>query len=477
MTMNHHASQALSFAVLLLFAAVGAPCARADMYGANLILNGDAESGSGSYSGSDVVSVPHWNSSGNFTVAQYGASTGVLATCPGPSSRGANYFAGGPNTAASSAWQDVNVSTIGSDIDADFVVCNLSGWLGGWSGDNDNAKLTAYYINASGQTIGSLTVGPVLAADRVNVTGLLYRQATIRIPHGTRTIRCMLTMTRVSGSYNDGYADNLSLTLVNSPPPAAPNNTNLLVNPGAELGSGSSDGSAVLPVPGWTTTGSFTVAQYGSGSDVISSDPGPPSRGANYFYGGYTTSPTTASQDLDVYSRAAEIDTSGLSCNLSGWLGGWSVQNDNAQFTANFLDANNQSLGALTIGPVTASDRTNLTGLLYRSAVAYVPSGTRTIRCTLLMTQYTGSYNDGLADNLSLTLSSAPQVTIVHGGGSVTVMWPDPAGDWTLQRTSNLAVSASWTDVTPPYQTSGNNRSYTLTGVSSTPVQFFRLRR
>ncbi len=477
MKMNHLTRQVLSFAFLLLFVAVGVPCARANIYGTNLILNGDAESGAGSYSGSDVLSVPHWNSSGNFTVAQYGVSSGVLVTCPGPSSRGSNYFAGGPINAASSAWQDVDVSAIGSDIDADSVVCNLSGWLGGWSGDNDNAKLTAYYINASGQTIGSLTLGPVLATDRGNVTALLYRQATIRMPHGTRTVRCMLTMTRVTGSYNDGYADNLSLILINSPPPAAPNNTNLLVNPGAELGGGSSDGSTVLPVPGWTTTGNFTVAQYGSSSDVTSSDPGPSSRGANYFYGGFTTSPTTASQDLDLYSRAAEIDTSGLSCNLSGWLGGWSVQNDNAQFTANFLDANNQSLGSLTIGPVTAADRANVSGLLYRSAVAYVPSGARTIRCTLLMTQYSGSYNDGLADNLSLTLSSAPLLTIVHGGGSVTVLWPDPAGDWTLQRTSNLSVSASWTDVAPPYQTSGNNRSYTFTGISSNSVQFFRLRR
>jgi len=177
MIMTQHAHQVLSYTALLLFAVASAPCARANMYGVNLILNGDAESAAGSYSGSDVVSAPHWNSSGNFTVAQYGASTGVLANCPGPSSRGSNYFAGGPNTAASTAWQDVDVSSIGSDIDADFVLCNLSGWLGGWSGDNDNAKLTANFINASGQTVSSLTLGPVLAADRGNVTGLLYRQA------------------------------------------------------------------------------------------------------------------------------------------------------------------------------------------------------------------------------------------------------------------------------------------------------------
>jgi len=39
---------------------------------------------------------------------------------------------------------------------------------------------------------------------------------------------------------------------------------NLIVNSGAEAGTGSASGFDVLSVPGWTTIGSFTVVQYGA---------------------------------------------------------------------------------------------------------------------------------------------------------------------------------------------------------------------
>ncbi|MEI8036864.1 MAG: hypothetical protein WCJ14_00600 [Verrucomicrobiota bacterium] len=464
-------------AALLVLAAC-TPCARADLYGPNQLLNGDAESSAGSYSGSDLVAVPHWTTAGGFTVAQYGNGSGVLANCPGPAARGANFFAGGPNNSQSTAWQEISVSAIGAEIDANCVVCNLSGWFGGWLGDNDNAKLTASFLSATGQTLASLTIGPVTAAERANATALQFRQAAVRPPAATRTIRCTLTMTRAYGSYNDGYADNLSLTLANLPPPAVSLDTNLLANPDAELGSGSVNGTTVVSVPGWTTTGNFTIAQYGQSSDVLPGNPGPPNRGANYFFGGYTTSPTSASQELDVYARATEIDAGSLSCNLSGWLGGWLNQNDNAQFSASFFDASNQALGSMTIGPVSSAERAAATSLLYRNATAKVPSGTRTIHCLLVMTHYVGDYNDGLADNLALTLSPPPQLSIVADGDNATVSWPVSTGDWTLQRTFNLATNpVVWSDMAPPYQTSGNSLACPITGVSSAPAQFFRLRR
>jgi hypothetical protein len=42
---------------------------------------------------------------------------------------------------------------------------------------------------------------------------MLKRSAKALVPVGTRAALVTLTMTRASGSYNDGYADALSLVL------------------------------------------------------------------------------------------------------------------------------------------------------------------------------------------------------------------------------------------------------------------------
>ncbi len=73
--------------------------------------------------------------------------------------------------------------------------------------------LTVTFRNAGAASIGSASIGPVTAADRANATGMLLRAAGGAVPVGTRTIDVVLQMTRLSGSYNDGYADDLSLVL------------------------------------------------------------------------------------------------------------------------------------------------------------------------------------------------------------------------------------------------------------------------
>ena len=46
---------------------------------------------------------------------------------------------------------------------------------------------------------------------------MIPRSATIAVPAGTRAIAVRIASTRVSGDYNDGYLDNLSLTLLGLP--------------------------------------------------------------------------------------------------------------------------------------------------------------------------------------------------------------------------------------------------------------------
>lgn len=192
----------------------------------NLIINGDAESDVGSSTGDNIGPVSGFQTnSTNFTVTKYGSviSSGSFPslTDPGPVNRGVNFFSGGPNNAASSAHQLIDVSSIASSIDLGSTGYALSGFLGGFSSQGDNAVLTATFFNDQNAPLGFGTIGPVTNLDRNNATGLLERSTDGIIPVGTRSIEIALALHRQACCYNDGYADNLSLTLNPVPLPAA----------------------------------------------------------------------------------------------------------------------------------------------------------------------------------------------------------------------------------------------------------------
>ena len=178
---------------------------------------------------------------------------------------------------------------------------------------------------------------------------------------------------------------------------------NLIVNGDAEAAVGSTDGTPVT-TPNWTVTGEATAMQYGESDYPAATDPGPTNRGYNLFIGGYKDDVSTLTQTIDVSASAAALDTGVVTVTLSGYLGGYSSQNDNAVLSATFQNAGGQALGAaVTIGPVMAADRSDTTELLLRSQQATVPVGTRKILVVLTLTKTDGYANDGYADNLSLT--------------------------------------------------------------------------
>jgi len=100
----------------------------------------------------------------------------------GPPSPGVNFFAGGENNASSSASQSINVSSGAAAIDAGTVHFTLSGWLGGYSSQGDNAQLTIEFLNESDSEVGSAVIGPVTASERDNATKLLSKSTTGRNP-------------------------------------------------------------------------------------------------------------------------------------------------------------------------------------------------------------------------------------------------------------------------------------------------------
>ena len=95
----------------------------------------------------------------------------------------------------------------------------MSGLLGGQDGQQDNARVSALFLAASGDQLGSVQIGPVTPADRGNQTTLLPRSTSAPLMPGTRAIRVVATATNIGGGSDNGYFDNLSLTLGITPAP------------------------------------------------------------------------------------------------------------------------------------------------------------------------------------------------------------------------------------------------------------------
>lgn len=193
------ASAALSLAVASL-------ASHAANFGSNLIVNGDAEagvSGWAAYDGTDL-----------FQSVSYG-NNWVLPTQPGPANRGSKMFAG-ESSAFSAGSQTVDVSALTVSFAAGSTSFDLTGYLGGWTSQGDNAQLMVSFIDAANSDISYVALGPVTPSDRGNKTGLLFRQLSGFVPAGTTQIKLDLTMERMGGGDNDGYADNLAF-VINTP--------------------------------------------------------------------------------------------------------------------------------------------------------------------------------------------------------------------------------------------------------------------
>ena len=264
------AAQGLVGALLLL---VSARIAAAQ--GANLIVNGGAEAGTGStLTGWTVVT-------GTTESVSYSAGGGFpTAASPGPPDRGANFFAGGCCAVTSQIRQSVDVSSAASQIDAGSVSFQLSGYLGGFGGQDNNAQVTITFFDGSAGALGSpVTIGPVLAVDRGSVTGMLLRTAAGDVPVGTRSIQVDLIQTG-DGFYNDGYADSLSLTFV--PKDASALDVDRTATPAASDGNGVLEPEETVSVePSWknptaspepAVTGAASAFNGPAGPDYVLDD-------------------------------------------------------------------------------------------------------------------------------------------------------------------------------------------------------------
>jgi len=199
---------------------------------------------------------------------------------------------------------------------------------------------------------------------------------------------------------------------------AATTSGNLIVNGDAEAGYCTTDWTAATTMPGWTVeSGSPDVICYSAGSFSYPSSPVP---GKAFFAPG-NQGDGEMSQTVDLSSAATAIDGGGVSYNLSGWEGGWTVYSGYVQVSLQFQGATGQPLGsAVDLPTVSATDRSDATSFLARSATGTVPAGSRSV---LVQVQFLDSSDEsGYLDNLSLTLSTpvtaavlAPPVSEVPG--------------------------------------------------------------
>ena len=182
--------------------------------GTNLIQNPGAEQSAGSVdcAAASSGSVPGWIVTGSVSICRYGPAE-IEATVPGPPDRGVNFFSGGPDNSSSSLSQRIDISSSSASIDAGALAYTLSGWLGGWDGQDDSASLTVTFRNAANASLGTARIGPVSSSERPFGSGFVQKTAAGAIPSGTRNLDLVLLFSRASGSYNDGAADNLSLVL------------------------------------------------------------------------------------------------------------------------------------------------------------------------------------------------------------------------------------------------------------------------
>ncbi|HTD29850.1 MAG TPA: alkaline phosphatase family protein [Xanthomonadaceae bacterium] len=187
-------------------------------------------------------------------------------------------------------------------------------------------------------------------------------------------------------------------------PAFATTSGNLLVDGDGESGKCTADWSAVTTVPGWTVVqGSPALVCYSIGGFTTPSSPAP----GTAFIADGPYGDSELAQTVNVSSAATAIDAGGVTFNLSGWLGGYTVYSGQAVVTATFFDANGNALGSpAQLSGVTASARGDKTEFLAKSTSGAVPAKTRFIDVTVAFVNTSGSYNVGYADNLSLTLST-----------------------------------------------------------------------
>lgn len=160
----------------------------------NLIINGNAENSPFTDYGW-VIESGNWTQRMNNPLPQ----------------NGNNYFFAGANSLAV-LFQEIDVSNNATLIDEGNQIYVFSCYLRSFpQSPADETSATVEYLNGSGNVLYAYSTGFQSSTNQWS-----FFEDTTTAPQGTRTIKITLTSIRNNGNNNDGYFDNLKLTLNNT---------------------------------------------------------------------------------------------------------------------------------------------------------------------------------------------------------------------------------------------------------------------
>jgi len=237
--------------------------------------------------------------------------------------------------------------------------------------------------------------------------------------------------------------------------------TNLLLNPGAELGS----------LTNWTSGGDANPQV-----DTGTFDSGINPRSGSFDFRGGRGAVGLLSQVVSLIGNqgivASSIDAGKLFANVSLWEQGFGQgsPSDDAYVSLDFLDANSNRLSTVSTPEVDAHLGTWANHLAYFP----IPAGTRYIQYTMNFVRQAGGDLDAFVDDNSLrVVDSVPAISlnVTLQANTVVVSWvADPLSGLVLQQSADLST---WSDATNVVNTIGGTNQVFIT--PPTGHLFYRL--
>lgn len=185
--------------------------------GANLVFNGDAEFDRAFKANKAYdQAVTGWvdDSPNMATVLAYGEDTDhPTAEFANTIQGGKNYFSGG-FAPVSRLTQTIDLSNLATEIDTNKLRAKLSACIGGYSSQPDNAFIVARFADVTGKTVKTISLAPVTAGQRKNASVLIPEETIAGGLSGARSVTIEVTFLRYGGEENDGYVDNITLSLM-----------------------------------------------------------------------------------------------------------------------------------------------------------------------------------------------------------------------------------------------------------------------
>ena len=415
----------------------GAGLAQGQIWDKNLVVNGDAEKGTGvtTRTAAAVKDIPGWTTTGNFTICQI--VNGMPADLRYMNAPGKQYFAGGPTGGAATAKQTIDLSSGASEIDAGRVRFSLSAWMSnGGSTVGAVGKITATFLDSGGKTLLEYAIaGPTIA--EIDSNGMYSRYGSGFVLPNTRSVQLLVDLTSKAVSFNGTSADNIAFTLALQPILGS----ELAVN--GDVEAQTADG---MP-PAWN---SVDLVTFKSNAFKFV-EPPIATLGALIFStrGGVGPQTGTAHQSVDVTLAKDRIDGGGVKYKLAALLGGVDTYPDDwSNVKLTFLNASAKAIGnPIQLGPVSGPDRANKTTFVARASEGPVPSGTRLLLLTMDYSMKNGNFGaHSFVDNVSLSLTAGGTVAIKEAG-IVNAATGDPGplapGEMILVYTTGVNLTGS----------------------------------